>query len=155
MPAETTISTPIPAGISPQAVIAALHNHELYIRTTCPQLISYHKLPAPPSSSSSSSPDTCSYEVTDKRPIGQTTYKLTLTRQRDGTDALVEGRGLVIASRWRVRVRDDGAAATLEESVEIDSNVLMKKMIKGNVEKTHPEHHQGFFAEAAAAAARA
>ncbi|KAI0596715.1 hypothetical protein F4775DRAFT_283413 [Biscogniauxia sp. FL1348] len=165
MPAETTISTPLPAGISPEAVIAALHNHELYIRTTCPQLISYHKLSSPPSSSSSpaeaegSSSDieagagvgqSCSYEVTDKRPIGQTTYKLTLTRQRDGTDAVVEGRApaggaLLITSRWRVR------AGALDESVEIDSNLLMKKMVKGNVEKTHPDHHQGFLAEAARA----
>lgn len=29
----------------------------------------------------------------------------------------------------------------LTEEVEIDGNFMMKKMAKGNVEKTHPEQH--------------
>ncbi|KAI5924113.1 hypothetical protein F4810DRAFT_719368 [Camillea tinctor] len=151
MPSETTISTPLPPGTSPQAVIFVLHNHELYIRTTCPQLISYELIsPGPAATPPPSLNHAAVYSVTDKRPIGQTTYTLTLTRVADGVDAVVDGRApgggaLAITSRWRVR------AAVLEEQVEIESNLLMKKMVKGNVEKSHPEQHRGFLAEAARA----
>ncbi|KAI1505647.1 hypothetical protein F5X99DRAFT_404681 [Biscogniauxia marginata] len=144
MPSETTISTPLPAGTTPQAVISALHNHEVYIRTTCPQLISYSHVSGAPEVG-----QPCEYEVTDKRPIGQTTYKLTLTNQSDGIDAVIDGKAptgaMLIRSQWRVR------GDSLEEAVEIDSNMLMNKMIKGNVEKSHPEQHQDFLAEAARA----
>ncbi|KAI1340909.1 hypothetical protein F5Y15DRAFT_36022 [Xylariaceae sp. FL0016] len=143
MPSETSISTPLPAGASPDALISSLHIHELYIKTTCPQLISYAHVSGTPGIESP-----CVYEVTDKRPIGQTTYKLTLTNRSDGIDAVVDGKAptgaLMIKSQWRV------AAGKLEESVEIESNMLMKKMIKGNVEKSHPEQHQGFLTAAQA-----
>lgn len=42
---------------------------------------------------------------------------------------------LTIAGQWRV------ADGQLIEDVEIDGNFMMKKMAKGNVEKTHPEQH--------------
>ncbi|RWA06937.1 hypothetical protein EKO27_g8156, partial [Xylaria grammica] len=64
MTAETTITTPLPAGATAQAVVENLHNHELYIKTTCPQLISQKHVSGTPG------PDQpCVYEITDKRPV--------------------------------------------------------------------------------------
>ncbi|ORY68430.1 uncharacterized protein BCR38DRAFT_471995 [Pseudomassariella vexata] len=145
MPAETTISTIIPASTSPESVLKALHDHECYIRITCPQLISYKHISGTPNQLNES----CLYEVTDKKPIGQTTFKLTLTNRDDGIEANVDGKAptgaLNIISKWVV------SGNKLDEVVTIDSNMLMKKMIKGNVEKSHPEQHQGFYAAAAQA----
>ncbi|KAL7625191.1 hypothetical protein AAE478_004406 [Parahypoxylon ruwenzoriense] len=180
MGAGTSITTPVPAGMSPHAVISVLHDHETYIRTTCPQLISYRAIPPPPLvplSSSGDSPALDSprcFKVTDRRPTGQTTYTLTLTNRASGIDSLVDGRApgtggrLVISARWRVRVVDgdgdgdkDGDGdreeeeaqgnAVLEEEVEIDSNFIMKTMVRANVERSHPGHHRSFLAEAAKA----
>lgn len=81
-------------------------------------------------------------EVTDKRPIGQTTFTLTLIDNERGIDATVDGKAptgsIHIESKWVVH------ADKIEEAVSIDANLIMKKMIKGNVEKSHPEQHQGF-----------
>ncbi|KAI1089158.1 hypothetical protein F5B19DRAFT_495688 [Rostrohypoxylon terebratum] len=148
MPAETTISTPLPGGVDPRAVVALLHNHELYIRTTCPQLVSFAQV-------SGRSPATLGepvlFQIVDRRPTGQTTYKLTLTNHAEGLDSLVDGKAptgtVAVRTRWRVR----GEPGTLEEEIEIDSNMLTKKMVKGNIEKGHPEHHRTFLAEAARA----
>lgn len=143
MPAETTITTEIPAGVSAERVLELLHDHDHYIRTTCPQLISYERRSAPGAVPAV-------YEVTDKRPIGQTTFTLTLTDQADGIDAVVEGRAPTGALRVDSKFRVVGGGARLEEFVSIDSNVLMKKMIKGNVEKSHPDQHRGFLTTATA-----
>ncbi|KAI0977131.1 hypothetical protein F4678DRAFT_455276 [Xylaria arbuscula] len=138
---ETVINTPLPAGATEQAVINSLHNHELYIKTTCPQLISQKHVSGTPG------PDQpCVYEVTDKRPIGQTTFQMTLTNVAEGVDAVIEGKAptgsMTIMSKWRAR------GGALEETVNIDSNIVTQKFIKGNVEKAHPEFHQNFFTEA-------
>ncbi len=131
-------------------VIAALHNHDLMIKTVCPALVSY-------SFESGDKSTSATYSVTDKKPIGQvrpqhmqlsqrphtnlpqTTYKLTLTNVPDGVDSLVNAKPpvgiLTIAGKWRV---NDGK---LTEDVVIDGNFMMKKVAKGNVEKTHPEQH--------------
>lgn len=45
-------------------VIAALHNHELMIKTLCPALVSY-------SFESGDKATSATYTVTDKKPIGQ------------------------------------------------------------------------------------
>ncbi|ETS83900.1 hypothetical protein PFICI_05776 [Pestalotiopsis fici W106-1] len=135
-PVETSISTTIPAGTSSQSVIAVLHNHDLYIKTACPQLISYKLVSGTPALN-----EPCIYEVTDKKPIGQTTYPLTLTNREDGIDAFIDAKAptgaIRLESKWRV------VGEKLEESIRIDSNMLMNKMIKGNVEKSHPAQHQG------------
>lgn len=131
-------------------VIAALHNHELMIKTVCPALVSY-------AFESGDKNSAATYTVTDKKPIGQvrptppasftalhtdqsqTTYKLTLTNVPDGVDSLVNAKPpvgiLTIAGKWRV------ADGKLTEDVVIDGNFMMKKVAKGNVEKTHPEQH--------------
>ncbi|KAF2247638.1 hypothetical protein BU26DRAFT_552309 [Trematosphaeria pertusa] len=128
----TNVATPLPAGLSQTTVIAALHNHDLMIRTLCPALISYEF-------ESGDMSTQAMYIVTDKKPIGQTTYKLTLTNVPDGVDSLVNAKPpvgvLTISGKWRVR------NGQLVEDVEIDGNFMMKKMAKGNVEKTHPEQH--------------
>ena len=49
---------------SPAVVIAALHNHELMIKTLCPALVSY-------SFESGDAATSATYIVTDKKPIGQ------------------------------------------------------------------------------------
>jgi hypothetical protein len=139
MAPTTSVSTPIPDGVSPDAVIKALHSHENYIKATCPQLISYELESGDPSNSAV-------YAVTDKKPIGQTTYKLTLTNQPDGIDALINAKPpvgtMTISSQWRV------AGGQLKEDVEIDANMVMKKMAKGNVEKSHPDQHKTLIAQA-------
>ncbi|EKG13202.1 hypothetical protein MPH_09674 [Macrophomina phaseolina MS6] len=140
--ATTSISTPLPANVSEQQVITALHNHDLMIKTLCPALVSYEL-------DSGDSSTQATYNVTDKKPIGQTTYKLTLTNVEGGVDSLVDAKppvgSLKIAGKWRV------AGGNLQEDVEIDGNMVTKKMAKGNVEKTHPEQQSKLLEEAAKA----
>jgi hypothetical protein len=66
----------------------------------------------------------------------------------DGINSLVNAKPpvgtLTIAGKWRV------ANGALVEEVEIDGNFVMKKMAKGNVEKTHPEQHSKLLALAEA-----
>ncbi|KAF2186674.1 hypothetical protein K469DRAFT_706670 [Zopfia rhizophila CBS 207.26] len=137
----TNVSTPIPAEVEISNVLAALHNHDLMIKTLCPALISYEFESGDPKTQAT-------YSVTDKKPIGQTTYKLTLTNVEDGVDSLVNAKPpvgiLTIAGKWRVK---DGM---LTEDVEIDGNFMMKKMAKGNVEKTHPGQHTQLLEQAKA-----
>ncbi|KAK8251258.1 hypothetical protein IWZ00DRAFT_230556 [Phyllosticta capitalensis] len=128
----TSISTPLPAGVTPEQVIKALHNHELMIKTLSPTLISHELESGDPSG-------TATYSVTDKKPIGQATYKITLTTVPDGVDSLIDAKPptgqLKVDSKWRV------VNGELKEDVEIDGNMVTKKMAKGNVEKQHPEQH--------------
>jgi len=139
MAPTTTVSTPLPAGLSPETVLKTLHNHDLYIKATCPQLISYKLIEGDAATKAT-------YEVTDKKPIGEATYKLTLTNVDDGIDTLVDARmplgSMKVSGKWRVA---DGA---LKEEVEIDANIAVKKLVKGNIEKSHPEHHVTLFTEA-------
>lgn len=137
MPSEAVITTPLAAGVKEDAIIASLHNHDIYIKVTCPQLIEYKTI-----SGESAIGEACVYEVTDKRPIGQTTFRLTLVNQPHGIDATVDGKAptgsIHIESKWSV------TGGRIEESIAIDSNAIMKRMIKGSVEKSHPEQHQSF-----------
>lgn len=150
---SSTITTPISPTIQPSTLIATLHNHDIMIKALCPGLISYAFISGDKTSEAT-------YSVTDKKPIGQvhppffsfplplfstfpdisqTTYRLTLTNVTSGIDSLVNAKPpvgtLTIAAKWRV------AGGELVEEVEIDGNFMMKKMAKGNVEKTHPEQH--------------
>jgi hypothetical protein len=143
MAPTTTITTPLPADLSPASLIKLLHNHETYLRTTCPQMISHELIDTASSASSDSGSDseldTSTYRVTDKKPLGQTTYTLTLTNTEDGIDTLVNAKppvgSLKIAGKWRV------AEGKLVEEVEIDANMVLRKMVKGNLEKAHADHH--------------
>ncbi|KAL5461567.1 hypothetical protein PMIN06_002069 [Paraphaeosphaeria minitans] len=129
---SSTITTAIPSTIDASTLIATLHNHETMIAALCPGLVSYEFI-------SGDKTTEATYSITDKKPIGQTTYKLTLTNVPDGIDSLVNAKppvgALTIAAKWRV------AGTQLVEEVEIEGNFMMKKMAKGNVEKTHPEQH--------------
>jgi ferredoxin-thioredoxin reductase catalytic subunit len=141
MASKTSISTPIPPEVNSQSVIQGLHNHESYIRTTCPQLISYTHLSGSPALG-----EPCVYEVTDLRPYGETTYRLTLTNQPDGIHTLVDGQAptgpLIIRAQWVV------AEGRLDETVESESAVDLNQLIMGSVERSHPELHRGFIAQA-------
>jgi len=133
MAPTSTISTPLPVDLTPSQLTNILHDHDAYIKLTCPQLISYEKESGDPSA------DSCVYKVIDKKPIGQTTYKLTLTNTPEGIDTLVNAKPpvgtLTIHGQWRV------AEGKLVEVVNIDANMIMKKLVKGNLEKQHAEHH--------------
>lgn len=135
MAPTTSISTPLPATSTPESVIAALHNHDAFIKITTPALISYSKT----SNEEPALDVPIAYSVTDKKPMGQTTYTLTLTSRAIGIDTHVLAKPpvgtLVIKGEWRVA---DGA---LKEDVEVETNFAMKRMVKGNIEKTHPEQH--------------
>lgn len=135
--ATASFTTPIPATTSPDAVISTLHNHELYIKTTTPTLITYKLVSGTPELGQA-----CEYEVTDKRPVGSATYKLTLTNVNDGINAVVNAKPptgqLAVKSAWRV------VEGNLKEEVDIEGNMLTKKMAKGNVEKSRPEQHKVF-----------
>ncbi|KAF1978736.1 hypothetical protein BU23DRAFT_186737 [Bimuria novae-zelandiae CBS 107.79] len=129
---SSTITTPLPANIDAGTLIATLHTHDTMIKALCPGLISYEFVSGDKNSEAT-------YSVTDKKSMGQTTYKLTLTNVNDGIDSLVNAKPpvgtLTISAKWRV------VKGELVEEVEIDGNFMMKKMAKGNVEKTHPEQH--------------
>lgn len=144
----TTISTPVTDGLTKESLLAALHSHEMMVKILCPALIS-HSLES--GSEELNSPAV--YTVTDKKPIGQTTFKLTLTNVPDGVDTLVNAKPpvgtLTIAGQWRI-VEEEGKM-TLKEDVEIDANMIMKKMAKGNVEGTHPKQHVALLEQAAKA----
>lgn len=134
-----TVSTPIPAGVSEDKVIAVLHNHDAIIKAICPQLISYQLESGDPHG-------TAVYQVTDKKPIGQTTWKLTITNHSDGVDTLVNAKPpvgtLVISCKWRV------ANGQLKEDADIDANMLLKKMVRGSFEKDRPGQHSKLLAQA-------
>ena len=57
----TSVSTSLPYGISASHVLAALHNHDLMIRTLCPALVSYVFESGDPRTRAT-------YQVTDRKP---------------------------------------------------------------------------------------
>lgn len=140
MAPTTTISTPLPTSSTPESVIAAMHNHEAFIRITTPALITYTRT----STEEPALDIPTTYSVTDKKPMGQTTYTLTLTNRINGIDTNVLAKPpigtLTIKGEWRV------ADGVIKEEVEVDTNFAMKRMVKGNIEKTHPEQHMQLIA---------
>ncbi|KAH8161130.1 hypothetical protein CIB48_g7131 [Xylaria polymorpha] len=143
MPSSSTIVTPLPADLSEQDVINRLQDHDTYIHTTSPQLISRKHISGIPELD-----HPCVYEIVDMRVFGETKFGLTLTNVVDGVNAVVEGRAptgsLKIRSEWRAR------AGKLEEVVEIESNIITKAIVKKNVDKGHLEFHRRFVSEAPA-----
>jgi hypothetical protein len=130
------ITTPIPQGTSRTAVLQAIQTHSLMIKALCPDLISYELV-------SGDANTQATYSVTDQKLIGKTTYKLTLTTREDGIDSYVEAKPpvgtLIIKGRWRVT---QGEHPEISEEAEIEAPMIMKKMVKSNVEKTHPGQHK-------------
>ncbi|KAE9981403.1 hypothetical protein BLS_007479 [Venturia inaequalis] len=145
MAPTTTINTPLSTPSTPESVVAAMHNHDAFIKITSPALITYAKT----STEDIALDVPIAYSVTDKKPMGQTTYTLTLTNRINGIDTHVIAKppvgSLTIKGEWRVV---DGA---IKEDVEVDTNFAMKRMVKGNIEKTHPEQHMQLIAESSKA----
>lgn len=48
MPSQTKVTTSLPAGVTRDTVIAAMHDHDRYIKTTCPDLIEYKRVSGSP-----------------------------------------------------------------------------------------------------------
>ncbi|KAI1169611.1 hypothetical protein F4777DRAFT_584744 [Nemania sp. FL0916] len=149
-----TVTTPFPAGVTAQAVLNSLHDHETYIKTTCPGFATQKHL-----FGSAVLGQPCGYEITAKRgnpnnpsTMMTTTFKMTLTNVVEGVDAVVESDTplgeMVVRSRWRVS-SVGGPGGSLEEVVDIEgSNKVTKQLVKTNVEKSHSEYHNAFIAEA-------
>jgi hypothetical protein len=142
----TTVTTLIPDGVDWKALVETLHNHDLMVRTLCPQLISYEHEDG---IIGIDSPVT--YSVTDQKPLGEATYQLILNNVEYGVDSLVVAKiplgTLVISSNWRVG-EDDDEQLVLSEVVEIEANMVMKKIVQANVDKTHPSVHIALMSEA-------
>ena len=121
--ATLTIKTPLTPGLSPDALVHVLHDHETIIKTLAPA-VKKHELVS--GDASGSGP--CVYNVTAPTPVGtEQTYPLTITNVADGIDTLVQPKPpmgkLEIAGKWRV----DGSHLT--ETVEIDGNFVTKKYV--------------------------
>lgn len=116
----TTISTPLPSGIDPQAIIAVLHDHETMIRALAPGFKDYKLI-----SGDAAGSGPCVYSVTAPTPVGTSTYPLTITNVSDGVDTLVQPKPpvgkLEIKGTWRV------ASGRLIEDVDIDGNFMTSR----------------------------
>jgi len=134
---KTSIVTPIPSGISHQAVIACLHDHDLLVNL--PSTVRGSKL------IKGDPQGNAEYSVTDKKPVGSgdTTYELQITNQSEGSDTEISAHpplGLMkIWSTWRVV--QEGGSWVLREDVRIEANRAMIGMVKGNIDKSHKEQH--------------
>jgi hypothetical protein len=144
MTSTSIISTPIPNGLSPEALIAILHNHPFYLKVTNPDLTSFNM-------SSGPSPPTigvpCVYAVTSKSPQGEHTVDQELVNHPEGADTRVTiklpvGGMMTIQAKWRVN------GGVLKEEVELEAGYLMRKMAKRPIEKIAMEQHKTFFEEA-------
>lgn len=143
MTSTSKISTPIPTGLAPETLIAALHDHTLYVKITNPDMISV-KQDSGPSPPTIGSP--CTYTVTNKNKDGESTMEQVFTNHPDGVDVSLVikppvGGDIVIRASWRVV---DGV---LKEEVDIEAGFLIRKMAKGPIEKGAVEHHKAFFVE--------
>jgi hypothetical protein len=129
------ITTTYPAGVSHQQIVAHLHDHDTYIRATCPELVSYEKI-----SGEAGLDLPVSYSVTDKKPIGKTTYSLIITNRVDGIETKVNAKApigsMIVESKWVATPTE------LIERIWVDGNMIVKKMVKTVTEKNHPEVHQ-------------
>jgi hypothetical protein len=144
MTSTSTISTPLPDGLSPEALIAALHNHPLYLKVTNPDLGSFKM-------SSGPSPPTIGvpwvYAVASKTPQGEHTVDQELINHPEGVDTRVTiklpvGGTMTIRAKWRVN------GGVLKEGKELEAGYLMRKMAKAPIEKIALEQHKMFFEEA-------
>ena len=139
---ETTITTPLTPTTPLPTLLALLHDHDFLIHVS-PSVISF-------TLTTGSATSTATYSVTDKKPIGRTTYELTITPCGDGVDTLVLAHpppGLLrIESRWRVV--GEGEGARLVEDVRVEANRIMAGKVRENIQVTHKEQHQRFIEEA-------
>ncbi|KAE9991922.1 hypothetical protein EG327_010600 [Venturia inaequalis] len=141
MTSNSTISTPLPASISPESLISALHNHDLYFKLVDTDLISAKLTSGDPTKPG----DVCVYAVTSK----SHTSDYEITNKPDGIDTSASIKTpvgtLVVRLKWRV------GEGKLTEDIEIEANYLMRKMAKGGTEKNAAESHKRFFEELAKA----
>ncbi|QDS70213.1 hypothetical protein FKW77_006942 [Venturia effusa] len=141
MTTKSTVKTALPKDLSPETLIAALHNHELYFKLSDPDVISTVLKSGDPSKIG----EACVYTVTSKAH----TADYQVTSQADGLDTKAAVKSPVgtlnITTKWRV------ADGTLKEDIEIEANFVMRKMAKGPTEKNAEETHRKFLVEVAKA----
>ncbi|RYC59064.1 hypothetical protein CHU98_g7155 [Xylaria longipes] len=141
MSADLDVISQLPTDVSEKAMINSLHNHDLYIQTTCPNMKSCMHVSGTPKLDRP-----CVYKITDRRAFGEVTFVLTLTNMAEGVDAVVEGKtpigSMVVRSEWRV------CARRLKEVVGIESNPFTKNIVRKNIEKSHYGFHKHFATEA-------
>jgi hypothetical protein len=134
----TTITTPFPAGVTSAQVVASLHNHDTYIRATCPELVKYEKVSGEPNTEAG-----VTYSVTDKKPIGTTTYSLIIVDRADGIETKVNAKApvgsMIVESKWVA------TATELIEKIWVDGNFVIKTMVKSVTEKNHPLAHKAIY----------
>lgn len=133
-----SVTTAYPVGFTAQQVIEQLHNHDKYIRASCPELISYEKVSGEPALDTP-----VTYNVTDKKPIGKTTYTLIITNRTDGIETKVNAKApigsMIVESKWVA------GATELDERIWVDGNMIVKKMVKTVTEKNHPDIHKALY----------
>ncbi|TID16095.1 putative polyketide synthase protein [Venturia nashicola] len=137
MTTNSAITTPVPASVTSEALIAALHDHQLYFKIVDTELIEAKLVSGDPTKLG----DKCTYAVKSK----QHTSDYTLTNLSDGVDAEASIKSpvgaLVVKMKWRV------SEGKLNEDIEIEANFVMRKMSKGPTEKNSKEAHLRFIEE--------
>lgn len=133
--APSSLSTPLPAGLSEKHVIACLQNHELFIKAVCLSLQSHELESGDPKSEAT-------YNIVDK-----TNFKLTLANVDGGVNSTIVASApigtLTLSSKWRAV---DGK---LKEDIQIDGNKIAKAIGKASVERSHPEMQKRLIEESA------
>lgn len=141
---KTSVTTPIPTNTSRESVIACLHNHEALIKLS-PQLEDF-KL------TSGDAHTAAQYSVTDRKPIGRTTYELVITNNNDGCDTDTSAHpplGLLkIWSKWRVV--EAGKEWVLREDIRLEANRAIVGKVKSSVAETRKGQHARLLEQAKA-----
>lgn len=132
---KATITTPIPATTTRESVLACLHDHALLIKLS-PQVEDF-KL------TNGNAQMSAEYSVTDRKPIGKTTYELKISNNNEGCDTDTSAHpplGLLkIWSRWRVMQGEKGW--TLSEDIRLEANRAIVGKVRSSLAETHKEQH--------------
>lgn len=141
MTSTTTVSSPLPEGLKPESLIAALHNHELYFKLVDPDLVSSKLVSGDPTKLG----EKCSYEHVSAKH----TSDYDITNEEDGitTSCSIKSPvgNMIVRLKWKV------AEGKITEDIELEGNFVMRKMSKGPTEKNGLETQKRLFEELAKA----
>ena len=136
-----SFKTPIPSGVSNDAILAILHDPVTMI-TLNPLVISQKLTSAP-------GVTPAVYSITDKLPIGTTTYTASFTNTATGMSSTVDASlGLKTTGVWSIVQGDSGMV--LDEEVDVTGNRLVVPFVKGQIESSHQELHKALIAKVSA-----
>lgn len=138
----TCITTRLPSTTARESVIACLHNHEALIKLS-PQVSDYHL-------TSGDTRTSAHYSVTDRKPIGKTTYEMAITNIDSGVDTDTSAHpplGLLkIWSKWRVF--PDGKGWALQEDVRLEANRAIVGKVMSSIAESHKGQHERLLEQA-------